>query len=156
MTLPDHADDRRDLALRTSDAELLATLADDRSSDVREAVAGNPHCAIETLWRLSNDADDFTREAVASNPTAPSELVEKLAIDPDISTREAALRRLPPASKLVDEVRRMNATERRYLAEEKQDGGNTLRRLPSHQRAAAIARLEQAAALGGGNLRDWD
>ncbi|WP_338442810.1 hypothetical protein VZG28_14520 (plasmid) [Synechococcus elongatus IITB4] len=154
--IPEFEDERIDLAATSEDADTLAILASDRSDSVREAVAGNPHAAIETLWRLSEDSDDFIREAVARNTTTPSELVEKLALDPDLATREAALKRLPPDSKLADEVRRAIAVERRYLAEEKRDGSNTLRRMPAHKRAAAIARLEQVAGLGGARLVDFD
>ncbi|WP_369335676.1 hypothetical protein DOP62_14195 (plasmid) [Synechococcus elongatus PCC 11801] len=154
--IPDYEDQRIDLAAASEDADTLAILASDRSDSVRESVASNPHAAIETLWRLSEDSDDFIREAVARNPTTPSELVEKLALDPDLATREAALKRLPPGSKLADEVRRSIAVEKRYLLEERKNDGNTLRRMPAHKRAAAIARLEQVAGLGGARLIDFD
>ena len=78
------ADNWRDdyqLARKTSDPEVLAKLADNENSDVRERVAENPSTPLEALAKLANDARWDIRQNVVRNPSVSSELLAKLAND---------------------------------------------------------------------------
>ena len=72
----------------------LASLASDKSWEVREAVSRNPGLDRKFLEELSSHWAWKVREAVALNPSTPKEILERMSQDPDQSVNKAAREQL--------------------------------------------------------------
>jgi hypothetical protein len=69
-------------------------MASDKSWEVREALARNPHLDPRILEDLSSHWSWMVRAAVAENPQTPVGTLERLAEDADQSVQKVARRRL--------------------------------------------------------------
>jgi 3-methyladenine DNA glycosylase AlkC len=69
--------------------EVLAQLAKDKRSYIKEYVAKHHNTAPEVLAQLSKDTDHHIRIIVTKNPNTPPELLEQLAKDKNVYVREA-------------------------------------------------------------------
>jgi hypothetical protein len=67
--------------------QVLARLAQDKTSLVRKHVAENPHTSTEVLKHLASDAEIDVRLAVAENSSVPLEILVCLAADSDPDLR---------------------------------------------------------------------
>jgi hypothetical protein len=72
---------RLTIASATKSVEVLARLAGDGSSDVREEVADNPRTTAATLDALADDSIAAVRMAVAENVITPTAKLESLSED---------------------------------------------------------------------------
>ncbi len=75
---------------KTVPLSVLAVLASDPDSDVRDMVAMKRKVGPELLSRLAGDSHEGVRQSVATNAKTPREILERLANDPDEDIREAA------------------------------------------------------------------
>jgi hypothetical protein len=90
----DRATDVRQLVARyATTPQILERLARDRSRDVRFTIARNPHTAVATLERLSSDSERIVRQAVARNPITPAATLVRLAEDAHPKVRAMIARR---------------------------------------------------------------
>ena len=72
----------------------LATLAADKSWEVRQALARNEKLDGKILIELAGHWSWMVRVAVAENPNTPAAAVARLAEDPDQSVLKAARARM--------------------------------------------------------------
>lgn len=82
---------RSDLACSSDDSYVLAQLAHDSDSYVRERVASNPNTSPETLAELAKDIYEDVRYEVAHNENTPFGIIESLSRDEDEEVRGMAL-----------------------------------------------------------------
>lgn len=73
---------RLSIASVTKSADILQSLSQDFSGDVREAVADNPKTPADTLAALAGDPVASVRMAVASNTKTPAATLNGLSGDP--------------------------------------------------------------------------
>lgn len=79
---------RHRIAQETQRPSVLARLARDPDSDVREAVASNPEVAADTQLVLARDADSDVRELLAANPRLTDDALSVLLDDSDSDVAE--------------------------------------------------------------------
>jgi hypothetical protein len=80
---------RHRIAQETRTPAILALLAQDSDSDVREAVAANTEVAADTQLLLVQDSDSDVRELLAANPRATDDALAVLLQDDDTDVIEA-------------------------------------------------------------------
>jgi hypothetical protein len=68
-------------ALTSSDEATVARLARNKSTQVRRAAAGNPHCPDWALSVLANERDEGIRLRVGANPSTDTATLRRLAGD---------------------------------------------------------------------------
>lgn len=76
--------ERRNLASSSDNAEVLDRMSYDVDPEIREAVASNRDCPIDTLVRLMRDTDSCVRLAASQNPKGSTdEFLDIVMSDPD-------------------------------------------------------------------------
>ena len=71
--------------------QILAALAEDAQSEVRQRLAKNPSIPQEVLARLAIDIDRDVRSSCALNAAIPVKLIKVLANDSDVSVRSSLI-----------------------------------------------------------------
>ena len=82
---------RVQLALTSTDPDVLAALASDLKPDVRAGVARNRATPAAVLADLADDLSDKNRELVARHPATGPATLAKLTRDADLAVQESAL-----------------------------------------------------------------
>jgi FixJ family two-component response regulator len=75
--------ERKELARKSQDPEILDRLSRDEYKIVRLVVAGNPNTSVKSLDQLSRDEYKIVRFEVAINPNTSIGILDRLSRDED-------------------------------------------------------------------------
>ena len=79
-----------ELAMKTTNTEILKILSFSENSRIRMSVAENMSCPIEILERLSQDESNLVQNSVAKNYNCPIDILYQLTLNPSSEVKESA------------------------------------------------------------------